>query len=140
SRGMAATHRYVRNLNDVQVVLPAFDDCLMESRDGRRPPIQAGAVDGERERQIAAEMARRLEWGVSERLGGLDAALAKQINDAERTAVVAPRAHYQLAADTPHAIRLALSGGGIRSGTLSLGVLGALARREPLPRFGHLST
>lgn len=135
-----ATDLFRAELTDLQRVLSAFDDLLMEIRDGRSPPIQAGAVDGERERQIAAEMARRLEWGVSERLGGLDAAMAKQINDAERTAVVARRAHYQLAADTPHAIGLALSGGGIRSATFSLGVLVALARRNLLPQFDYLST
>ena len=46
-------------------------------------------------------------------------------------------------ADLPprdHQLGLALSGGGIRSATLNLGVLQALARRRVLPRFDYLST
>ncbi len=39
-----------------------------------------------------------------------------------------------------HQIGLALSGGGMRSATINLGVLQALARRGVLPRFDYLST
>ena len=39
-----------------------------------------------------------------------------------------------------HHLGLALSGGGIRSATLNLGVLQALARRRVLPQFDYLST
>ena len=38
------------------------------------------------------------------------------------------------------ALGLALSGGGIRSATINLGILQALARRRVLPRFDYLST
>ena len=40
----------------------------------------------------------------------------------------------------PHAIALAISGGGIRSATFALGVLVALARRNLLYQFDYLST
>jgi hypothetical protein len=42
--------------------------------------------------------------------------------------------------DRPHAVALAISGGGIRSATFALGVLVALARRNLLYQFDFLST
>ena len=39
-----------------------------------------------------------------------------------------------------HAVGLALSGGGLRSATISLGALQALAREKVLPKFDYLST
>ena len=57
----------------------------------------------------------------------------KRLNDVRMAAIVA-RIH-----ETPTAA-LCLSGGGIRSGTFSLGVLQALARRGLLPRMSYLST
>ncbi|MED5681908.1 patatin-like phospholipase family protein, partial [Enterobacter hormaechei] len=47
---------------------------------------------------------------------------------------------YEIRTDQTHAAGLALSGGGIRSATFSLGVLIALARRNLLPDFDYLST
>ncbi|KQW72341.1 hypothetical protein ASD03_31750 [Ensifer sp. Root127] len=57
----------------------------------------------------------------------------------ERAAVGDRRAHYEIDRDD-WAAGLALSGGGIRSATFSLGVLAALARRNLLPEFDYLST
>jgi hypothetical protein len=57
----------------------------------------------------------------------------KRINDVRMEAIVA-RVH-----GTPTAA-LCLSGGGIRSGTFSLGVLQGLAKRGLLPRMSYLST
>src|SRR5262249_13190420 len=65
------------------------------------------------------------------------------INDAETEAIRQRRDHYELASKTApkeDAIGLALSGGGIRSATFSLGVLVALARRNVLPQIDYLST
>jgi predicted acylesterase/phospholipase RssA len=62
------------------------------------------------------------------------------INDAERTAIEARRKYYGLDENREHAVGLAISGGGIRSATFSLGVLVALARRNLLPEFDYLST
>lgn len=59
--------------------------------------------------------------------------------DAERKAVQKRRAHYNIDRDD-WAAGLALSGGGIRSATFSLGVLAALGRRNMLPEFDYLST
>ncbi|MFK3968887.1 patatin-like phospholipase family protein, partial [Ensifer adhaerens] len=57
----------------------------------------------------------------------------------ERDAVRARRRHYEIDRDE-WAAGIALSGGGIRSATFSLGVLAALARKNLLPEFDYLST
>ncbi|TBD07487.1 hypothetical protein ELH21_10685 [Rhizobium leguminosarum] len=58
----------------------------------------------------------------------------------EETAVISRREKYKVEAEKDCATGLALSGGGIRSATFSLGVLAALARRDLLPQFDYLST
>ena len=63
-----------------------------------------------------------------------------KINDAEREAINARRAFYDVLRDQPFATGLAISGGGIRSATFGLGVLAALARRGVLPQIDYLST
>ncbi|WP_246659387.1 patatin-like phospholipase family protein [Rhizobium sp. FY34] len=57
----------------------------------------------------------------------------------EQQAVGDRRSTYKIDRDD-WAAGLALSGGGIRSATFSLGVLAALARRNLLPEFDYLST
>jgi hypothetical protein len=64
-----------------------------------------------------------------------------KINEAEKTAIEERRAEYKINADSrTGAAALALSGGGIRSATFSLGVLIALAERGLLPQFDYMST
>ncbi|HDR9087463.1 TPA: patatin-like phospholipase family protein [Burkholderia vietnamiensis] len=62
------------------------------------------------------------------------------MNAAERKAIEQRRNTYGIDPDRDYATGLALSGGGIRSATFSLGVLIALARRNLLPDFDYLST
>jgi hypothetical protein len=60
---------------------------------------------------------------------------------AERAAIQSRRQHYRLpAASDDNLMGLALSGGGIRSATFSLGVLQALAGRDLLKHIDYLST
>lgn len=59
--------------------------------------------------------------------------------DLERNAVEERRKTYKVTHED-WAAGLAISGGGIRSATFSLGVLAALARRNLLPEFDYLST
>lgn len=116
--------------------LGRFDDLLIEIRDGAPPrPVAAEVEDG----RIALEMRADLRWGTAAR-GGLDAEIAERMDEAEKAAIGARRRHYGFRADKPHAVGLALSGGGIRSATFSLGVLVALARRNVLPKVDYLST
>ncbi|MBU1315999.1 MAG: patatin-like phospholipase family protein [Alphaproteobacteria bacterium] len=60
--------------------------------------------------------------------------------ESEREAIASRRKTYGVQAEEGSASGLALSGGGIRSATFSLGVLAALARRNLLPQFDYLST
>jgi hypothetical protein len=112
---------------------------MVEIRDGR--PARTRALrSAERELRIAEEMGQPLPWGIHERLGGIRPSDARMINDAEHAAIKARRKYYGINGDRTHAIGLAISGGGIRSATFSLGVLVALARRNLLPEFDYLST
>jgi hypothetical protein len=134
------TDAFRAELTVVQESLSHLDDLMVEIRDGRPAPAPAHAAVTEHERRIANAMAEPLPWGIDERLGGIGADAARQINAAERSAIQARRAHYGLDVDKPHAVGLAVSGGGIRSATFALGVLVALARRNLLHQFDYLST
>jgi hypothetical protein len=80
-------------------------------------------------------------WGIPKSFGGIaDTNVVLKMNESERAAVQARRNHYKQNPNKEHAVALALSGGGIRSATFSLGVLVALAKREVLPQVDYLST
>lgn len=134
------TDEFRSELEALQRVLRRFETLLAHLRDGNPPPALADEADNERETSIRAEMEQEVPWGIPSIYGGLDVATAKSIDDKEREAIQAHRAHYGLPESKAHAVALALSGGGIRSATLSLGVLVALARRGLLPQFDYLST
>jgi hypothetical protein len=145
-----ATDGFRAELNDLQPVLRRFDDLLIHLRDGHPPPP---AVEGKNDRQnmIGHEMDSTLPWGILPQYSGIDttstvrsssgmkSVRVEEINSAEREAIRARRNYYGID-DKAHAIGLALSGGGIRSATFSLGVLVALARRGVLPQIDYLST
>ncbi len=123
-------------------MLQRFDDLLIHIRDGRVAPVTV-VTRNHREETIEEEMRRPVEWGISPAHGGLPAATAAEVNIVERAAIEARRTFYADTGATPgalHAAGLALSGGGIRSATFSLGVLVALARRGVLPQIDYLST
>jgi hypothetical protein len=74
------------------------------------------------------------------RRGEADGSSAAQCT-AERSAIASRRERHGLAAPTDdNLVGLALSGGGIRSATFSLGVLQALARHDLLKHVDYLST
>ncbi len=81
-----------------------------------------------------AWLGRRLSVPRTEVATSLDEVLA-----AEKQYLAQRRENAGLPA-RDHQIGLALSGGGMRSATINLGVLQALARRGVLPRFDYLST
>jgi hypothetical protein len=143
-----ATDVFRHELALLQERLRRFDALLMAVRDATELPQPREPADTKREADIAAEMAGELPWGIHEQLGGLEPAAARDINAAEREAVMARRTHYAARSDLvppiepgqEHAAALAISGGGIRSATFALGVLAALARRNLLYQFDYLST
>ncbi|WP_208605566.1 patatin-like phospholipase family protein [Methylobacterium tarhaniae] len=87
--------------------------------------------------EIEAELAAPVTW----RPAGHEVARSsfEALALAEARAVRARRTHYGLA-DRGWASGIALSGGGIRSATFSMGVLAALARRDLLQQFDYLSS
>ncbi|MDE3745107.1 patatin-like phospholipase family protein [Methylobacterium radiotolerans] len=131
-----ASDEFRAELARLQPRLAEFDDVLLLLRDGTPP---AGTPPTPARSAIEHEMRADLRWGITNR-GGLPDAVARQMDAAEREAIGRRRAHYGLASDKPHAVGLALSGGGVRSATFALGVLVALARRNVLPQVDYLST
>src|SRR5260221_338241 len=134
-----ATDEFRAQLTQLQSMLKLFDDLLLKIYDENTP---AGIDEGpsEREQQIGSEMAARVEYGIPINYGGIEVDQARNINECERKAIGARRCHYDVRHDAPDAVGLALSGGGIRSATFSLGVLVALAQRGLLPQIDYLST
>lgn len=131
-----ASDEFRADLDDLQPKLAAFDDLLLFLRDGAPPPAAPSAAANA---SVRDEMRTKLAWGITD-CGGLDAEVAQRMEQAERRAIGRRRKHYGLQENKCHAIGLALSGGGVRSATFSLGVLVALARRNVLPQFDYLST
>jgi hypothetical protein len=134
-----ATDEFRAQLTQLQGVLKRFDNLLVKLHDENTP----AAIDegpSERDSQITSEMAATVEYGIPINHGGIDASQAKEINECEQRAIQARRSHYGVRQDALDAAGLALSGGGIRSATFSLGVLVALAQRGLLPQIDYLST
>jgi hypothetical protein len=134
-----ATDEFRAELIQLQGILKRFDDLLLKLHDENAP----AAIDegpSQRESQITSEMAAKVEYRIPINHGGIDASQANDINKCERKAIQARRSHYEVRQDAPDAVGLALSGGGIRSATFSLGVLVALAQRGILPQIDYLST
>lgn len=139
-RGLDTTDEFRAELAELQPVLLHFSDLLLHLRDGGPPPPRPPERDSERETRIQAEMNGQLHWGIPPHFGGVDAATAADLNREEGKAIRARRENYGIDPGKPHAVALALSGGGIRSATFALGVLVALSRRGILPQFDYLST
>jgi hypothetical protein len=134
-----ATDEFRADLDALRPLMVQLDQLLLFIRDGEAAPgaVAGGSATNE---SVAEEMARSVEWGIPS--GSRDTSSAdvvEAINAAEKEAVQSRRNHYHLA-QTPHATGLAISGGGIRSATFSLGVLVALAQRGLLAQFDYLST
>ena len=132
-----ATDEFRADLVALRGVLSRFDTLLLELCDGARPPPGPEPAPGG---DVRDEMAEPLPWGIDDRRGNVPTEAASAMNAAERAAVMARRATYGIGEERDWAAGLALSGGGIRSATFSLGVLVALARRGLLPEFDYLST
>lgn len=130
------TDEFRAELTHVQSYLRLFDELLVDIRDGSRPSI---SVEPPRPSHLLTEFDRPLEWGVD--TSAHDDCAAERAK-AERQAINARRARYActIPPERDRAAGLALSGGGIRSATFSLGVLSALSKRNLLPQFDYLST
>ena len=142
-RALDSTDEFRADLGDLQPVLRCLDALLIHIRDGvPYPGGIEGAARGKSE--ISDEMSQPAPFGIPRDTGGVAPESAVRINTAEAASVSARRKFYAqthgVDVDAVHATGLALSGGGIRSATFSLGVLIALARRGVLPHVDFLST
>jgi hypothetical protein len=138
--GLDATDEFRAELTELQKLLKNFDRAVVHLRDGRLVEDEPDDPRAKPE-EMFAEMEEELTWHIPPLNCGIDdEATVTAINEAEREAVMARRQAYGLDQNKVHAIGLALSGGGIRSSTFSLGVLVALAGRGVLSQFDYLST
>jgi len=135
--GLDVTDEFRAQLATLQPMLRRFDQLLLLIRDGSAPPIPVAALPSAS--AIEQEMRQSVPWGISSMHGELKPEIAAAINEREREAILARRAHYSIK-ESEEAVALALSGGGIRSATFALGVLVSLAEREILPQIDYLST
>ncbi|MDZ4287819.1 MAG: patatin-like phospholipase family protein [Prosthecobacter sp.] len=138
------TDSFREELASLQTLLQTFADLLLHLRLDQKPPPRPGGVTLDRVAAIENEMSAELPWGIPAGCGGNNDDTIEAINNAEKTDIQQRRRHYTVPPLDPfnkkHAVALALSGGGIRSATFSLGVLVALARRGLMPQFDYLST
>lgn len=132
------TDEFRTELERLRPILICFDELLVDIRDGRRPPPAAELLPGSS--RLEEEMNKPLPWGIAQPRDGQDNDIIREMNVAELEAIKGRRKTYVVTAEREYATGLALSGGGIRSATFSLGVLIALARRNVLPDFDYLST
>ncbi|WP_025527813.1 patatin-like phospholipase family protein [Paraburkholderia fungorum] len=132
------TDEFRNELALLQPLMARFDELLLEIRDGCRPSSTEASSPGQI--RVLQEMSETLSWGIPEICADDQVDIIGEINAAEKAAIAARRKTYEIRTDQTHAAGLALSGGGIRSATFSLGVLIALARRNLLPDFDYLST
>lgn len=133
-----ASDEFRAELDDLRIDLTALDKalCLIRNVDGYvpgpgdddAPPIPDPSEILARWRPMGMDLDREGQ--------GMMARFAQ----AEREAVGSRRAYYDEASDPDWAAGIALSGGGIRSASFSIGVLTSLAKRNVLPRFDYLST
>jgi hypothetical protein len=134
-----ATDEFRAELTELQKVLRTFDNLLLKLHNENAPAVIDDAPD-DREVQVADEMKAPIAFGIHHKYGGIAPKQAAAINESEKNSIKNRRDYYKVRQNAPDAIGLALSGGGIRSATFSLGVLVALARRGLLPQIDYLST
>jgi hypothetical protein len=144
-RGMLSaldtTDEFRAELEALQELLRRFEVLLAHLRDGKPPPARTTSGPNARQSSIIGEMGRSVRWGIPPIQGGIDPSEAETINEEEEKAIQKRRKQYNLKdLEKKNAVGLALSGGGIRSATLCLGVLIALAKRGLLPQFDYFST
>ena len=116
-----ATDEFRAELATLQPLLQRFDDLLLHLRDDRPPP-RAADHPSERDSGIAGEMAAEVRWGIPRYCSGLESIPLpwfRASTPPRPTRSVPGAAYYDIPPDKPHAVALALSGGGIRSATFS---------------------
>lgn len=133
------TDEFRAGLGALQNVLRRFDGLLLKTSDETQP-LPSDPSPSDREKRITEEMKQQVLFGIDTNYSGIPGEQALAINETERRSIQKRRDKYQVRQEAPDAVGLAISGGGIRSATFSLGVLVALAERDLLPQVDYLST
>ncbi|MGN7752961.1 hypothetical protein [Sinorhizobium sp. 22678] len=137
-RALDNSDEFRAELKGVQAALIELDQMLQLLKADAGYIIKAPRVQRPNIQSINDEMARSVVWRpMGCRKPGDE--LSRFAED-ERAAVVGRRSNYGLDTQQSWAAGLALSGGGIRSATFSLGVMVSLAKRNLLHQFDYLST
>lgn len=132
-----ATDEFRSELTTLQETLRKFEELLAYIRDDQLP---AAAVTAPGSTIPSSPSVEDQTWPAGDHLAGVsDGEIGMEILAAERSFIEARRRNYDIP-EKSHTIGLALSGGGIRSATFSLGILVALAKRSILPQIDYLST
>ncbi|MGV1804606.1 hypothetical protein ACQZ6A_22345 [Agrobacterium vitis] len=135
-RALDTSDQFRTELTDVQTALISLNHALEAVAQTQGYVIVDATACTPNLQSIDSEMSTKVSWrpmGVKE---DADSDLAEK----ERTFVQQRRHAYGLPKDQSWAAGLALSGGGIRSATFSLGVMSSLAKRDLLRQFDYLST
>jgi hypothetical protein len=136
------TDDFRAELGTLRPLLARLDHLLLLVRDGVSgpwPSEQAPAKIRNFELEMEGDFESEIKAPFTGFTDATDTATLEAINRAERDAIKSRRAYYGLA-DARRRTALAISGGGIRSATFSLGVLVSLAQRGLLNQFDYLST
>ena len=133
-----ASHQFRHNLIELQQTLRLFMRLLGHLAEGER--FTAGTQSGFESTDIyqSHNLGTALPFGMAG--SPLPIPNAAAIDESERREVLARRQTYDLHDEPEDAVGLALSGGGIRSATFSLGVTQYLARKGIIKQVDFLST
>lgn len=135
-------HRFRRELTELQVTLRLFMRLLGHLAEGE--DFKAGTESGIEDTVVYEDynLGDDLTFGVTG--SQIPIRSADAIDAAEQPEVLARRTHYGLVDEdndpSKNAVGLAISGGGIRSATFSLGVVQYLARKSIIKQVDFVST
>ena len=131
-------HRFRRELIGLQGKLRLFMRLLGHLAEG--DDFRAGTESGIETAIVypAYDLGDAIEFGVAQ--SRIPIRNAAAIDEAERPEVLARRKNYELSETPDDAVGLAISGGGIRSATFSLGVVQYLARKGIIQQVDFVST
>ncbi|CAN7700148.1 hypothetical protein [Mesorhizobium sp. LjRoot246] len=136
-RALDSSDEFRAGLADIQGALVELDKVLQSM--GSPPGYIVGRSGRPDRDAIDKEMAKSVHWRPMGATSGEEVQLAEYA-DAEKSEIAKRRDRYGLDAARPWAAGLALSGGGIRSATFSMGVMVSLAKRNLLHQFDYLSS
>lgn len=133
-RALDSSDEFRAELRGVQAALIELDRLLQIVKGSEGYLVATSSIGRPGIQSINREMSMPVTWRP------MGSKVSADFEKEERSAVERRRAHYKLDEKRDWATGLALSGGGIRSATFSLGVMVSLAKRNLMPQFDYIST